>query len=96
MQEDWQEAPETEQWENYKKEMETRKMAVKEGTNIIRWGKRIKGMFTKEKGYYIKTGSTSTPKTKRWDRIWKIKNWPKIALFTWIMFHGRALTWDQL
>lgn len=38
-QEDWQGAPETEQWANYKNDMETRKIAVKEGTYIIRWGK---------------------------------------------------------
>lgn len=46
MKNDWQEAPETEQWVNYKKEMEIRKIAVKEGIDIIRWGKHIKGMFT--------------------------------------------------
>lgn len=42
----WQEAPETKQWVNYKKEMVTRKIAVKDDSDIIRWGKHIKGMFT--------------------------------------------------
>lgn len=76
-QEDWQEAPKTIQCVNYKKEMETRKIAVKEGTNIIRWGKRIKRMFTIDKGYYIKVGSTSNPETKKRDIIWKMKTWPR-------------------
>lgn len=53
--------------------METRKIAVKEGTYIIRWGKIIKGMFTTTEGYYINAGSTSNPETKKWDRIWKMK-----------------------
>lgn len=36
MKNDWQEAPEIEQWVNYKKEMETRKIAIKDGSSIIR------------------------------------------------------------
>jgi len=49
--------------------METRKIAIKEGTYIVRWGKRIKGMFTTIEGYYIKASSTSNPKIKKWNRI---------------------------
>ena len=60
-----QEALETKQWENYKNEMEARKIAVKEGTHIISWGKYIKGMFTKTEVYYIKAGSTSNLEIKK-------------------------------
>eukprot|EP00253_Pinus_taeda_P004883 PITA_04883 len=96
MKNDWQEAPEIEQWVNYQKEMETRKIAVKNNSYIIRWGKHIKGMFTITEGYHIKAGRINNPDIKKWDRIWKIKTWPKVALFTWILLHERALTWDQL
>jgi len=46
MKSDWPEAPETDQWTTYQKELATRKIEIKEGPYIIRWGKRIKGMFT--------------------------------------------------
>jgi len=49
--------------------MVTRKIAVKDDSDIIRWGKRIKGMFTITKGYYIKVGRTNNPDIKKWDRI---------------------------
>jgi len=76
--------------------METRKIAVKEGPDIIRWGKCIKRMFTILEGYHIKAGRTRNPDIKKWDRIWQLKTWPKVVLFTWILLHRRALTWDQL
>lgn len=76
--------------------METRKIAIKDGPNIIRWGKGIKGMFTIIEGYHIKAGRTNNPDIKKWDRIWQLKTWPKVALFPWILMHGRTLTWEQL
>jgi len=50
---DWPEAPETPQWKLYEKEMETRKIAKKEGLDILRWCYRIKGMFTIKEGYQL-------------------------------------------
>lgn len=49
-----QEAPDTKQWVNYNKEMATRKIAIKDSSNIIRWGKCIKGIFMIIEGYHMK------------------------------------------
>lgn len=76
--------------------MAARKIAVKYGSDIIRWGKCIKGMFTISEGYHIKTGGVGNSDIKKWKRIWHLKTWPKAVFFTWTMLHGCALTWDQL
>ena len=69
---------------------------IKEGTYTLRWGHRIKGMFTIAEGYHQKARYNKHLETKKWESIWKTKTWPKVELFTWILSHGRALTWDQL
>jgi len=54
--------------------MATRKVAVKEGTDTLRWGNRIKGMFTIAKGYHLKAGYNRYPETKKGESIWKKKH----------------------
>lgn len=76
--------------------MEVRKIVMKEGLEIIRWGKHIKGMFAILEGYHIKAGRTRNLDKKKWDTIWQLKTWPKMVFFTWKMLHGHTLTCDQL
>lgn len=76
--------------------MATWKIAIKEGSDILRWGHRIKGMFAIGEGYQLKVEHNEHPKTNQWESIWKVKTRRKVAFFVWILSHGRALTWDQL
>lgn len=63
--------------------MATRKIAIKEGLDTLRWGHRIRGMFTIGEGYEIKTRHNIHPETNKQKResIRKTKTWPKIAFF---------------
>jgi len=63
--------------------METRKITIKEGSGTLRWGHRIKDMFTIREGYQIKAEHNRHPETKKWESIWKAKTCPKIAFFIW-------------
>lgn len=44
--------------------METRKIVIKEGLDTLRWGLRIKVMFTIEEAYQIKPGHNRNLETK--------------------------------
>ena len=50
----WLEVPDSPQWTTYEKEVNSRRIKITEGTNIISWGYKIKGMFTIQEGYYLK------------------------------------------
>lgn len=76
--------------------MESQKIAISEGPDIIRWGYKIKWMFTIQEGYYLQATHHHEQGPPIWDRIWQEKLWPKISFFLWIIRHGRALTWDQI
>jgi len=62
--------------------MATRKAAIKEETETLRWGHRIKGMFTIIEGYHLKVGYNRHPEIEKWESIWKTKTWSKVAFFT--------------
>eukprot|EP00253_Pinus_taeda_P036608 PITA_36608 len=90
--EDWERAPETDRWQEYYKEMASRKVGRKTGPDILRWGTRIQGTFSITEGYYLKDKQNQQVETKKWKNLWKIKHWPKMSFFVWTMLHGRALT----
>ena len=39
---------------------------------------------------------TQEPVDPAWNRIWTTRIWPKISTFTWLLYHQRILTWDNL
>jgi len=49
---DWLDALESIQWATYEKEMESQKISISEGPYIVRWGYKIKWMFTIQEGYH--------------------------------------------
>ena len=63
------------------------KITIKERSDILIWGHRIKGMFTIGEGYQLKAEHNRHPEINKWESIWKVKTWPKIAFFIWIKAH---------
>ena len=62
----WLNAPQTLKWNNYDKDMKTRKLAYIHGEYIPRWGHRTKGMFTIQEGYYIKSKNMNSITVPLW------------------------------
>ena len=54
----WEVAPATQQWDNFTKELKTRKLRRVAGPDILRWGYMTKGKFTIKEGYYIQSQKT--------------------------------------
>lgn len=77
----WRNAPETLQWNNFEKEMKTRKLVSANGEEIMRWGYRNKGTFTVEEGYLIKSENHQNMTVPIWKKIWGAILWPKIQHF---------------
>jgi len=76
--------------------METMKIAKAEGPDMLRWGYRIKGMFTIKEGYQLQAEHFMKQKTNIWESIWQEKTWAKVTFLMSILRHGLAITWDQL
>jgi exonuclease III len=73
-----------------------RKIPLRDGEDILRWGYRPQGSFTTQEAYQLKTKIDSTIDTEIWGKIWNLKHWPKITLFLWLVLHSSILTWDNL
>ena len=54
----WPEAPATQQWGNFSKEINSRKLRQVFGPDIIRCGYLTKGQYTIKEGYYIQSQHT--------------------------------------
>jgi hypothetical protein len=77
-------------------EMFKRKIPKLTGEDILRWGYRPQGTYSIREAYHIKTQSDPAPTREVWNKIWKLKHWPKITLFLWLVTHSSILTWDNL
>ena len=65
----WPGAPDTLQWYNYDREMQTRKIKIQTGTDILRWGYRTKGMFTINEAYHIQGQNNHASGSPVWKKI---------------------------
>ena len=88
--EQWRNAPETTQWNNFEKEMKTRTLVATNGEDILRWGYRSKGMFTIEEGYYLKSNNQQDIAIPIWNKIQRMKFWPKVEYFLWLLSHKKT------
>lgn len=61
----------------------------------MRWGYTPRGTYTTKEAYKLMF-HTQEPIDPAWTRIWTTGIWPKISTFTWLLYHQRILTWDNL
>ena len=71
---DWPNAPDTPQWNNYDKELKTRKITSKKGSDILRWGYQTKGMFTIKEAYNIHSQNNNNNSRSIWNKIWSLNH----------------------
>eukprot|EP00253_Pinus_taeda_P035962 PITA_35962 len=94
--EDWDIETNQEQQEVFWKEMESRKVKVRTGKDIIRWGKSTKGTFTVREAYYLTDQQAASERTQDWKIFWGKNWWPKVTIFAWLVANHKILTWDKL
>jgi len=94
--EEWDENIDQEQQRTYLKEVESRKIKVRNGEDILRWGKTMKGTFTVKEAYYLIGQQERAEENTEWKTIWDNKWWPKITLFAWLVAKERILTWNKI
>eukprot|EP00253_Pinus_taeda_P031603 PITA_31603 len=94
--EEWMENINQDQQKEYEKEAKSRKIKVRNGEDILRWGKSMKGSFTVKEAYYLIGVQERMEINPEWKIIWEGKWWPKIALFAWLVGKDRILTWDNI
>lgn len=80
----------------YTKEIDSRKIKIRTGNDILRWGKTIRGTYTVKEAYYKLVEGEREEGTVEWNRIWEGKWRPKVTLFAWLVCRGRILTWDNI
>eukprot|EP00253_Pinus_taeda_P003926 PITA_03926 len=80
----------------YTKEVELRKIKIRLGMDILRWGRSMKGTFTVKEAYYLATKQEREDGETDWRIIWEGKWWPKITIFAWLVSKERTLTWDKI
>jgi ribonuclease HI len=77
-------------------ELTKRRIPVRAGEDTLRWGYRPQGSFSVREAYQITAHSNPPSDSDVWRKIWKLKHWPKITLFLWLVSHSSILTWDNL
>eukprot|EP00253_Pinus_taeda_P017577 PITA_17577 len=93
---EWCENINSELEKNYLKEVDLRKIKIRTGEDILRWGRSMKGTFTVKEAYYLTTKQKREEGDIDWRTIWEGKWWPKITIFAWLVSKGRILTWDKI
>ena len=78
------------------KDLKARKIRIKQGLDILRWGHLPKGSFTIKEAYSILATKEADQQISPLEKIWNPHVWPKISTFLWLLFHKRILTWDNL
>jgi len=76
--------------------MESRRIKIRTGPDILKWGKSTKGTFLVKEAYYLATRQEREEEVLDWKQIWRNKWWPKVTIFAWLVGKGRILTWDKL
>jgi len=73
------------------KEMIMRKISIRLGHNILRWGHSTKGTFSVKEAYDLKIVQELKGYLHLWKQIWHCKWWPKVAHFLWLTCKGRMM-----
>eukprot|EP00253_Pinus_taeda_P015062 PITA_15062 len=82
--------------EGYRKEMGTRRIRVRQGKDILRWGNSMKGTFTSKEAYYLMDSQNRGDGNVEWKTIWEANWWPKVTIFIWLATKNKILTWDRI
>ena len=77
-------------------ELKNHKIKYAIGIDILRWGHEPKGTFTTKESYHLLVHNGYNPQGPNWNKIWSLKNWPKIHTFLSLLRHKRTLTWDNI
>lgn len=77
------------------KELTNRKIRCNTGKDVLRWGYTPRGTYKTKEAYKLML-QTQELVDPAWNRIWTTEIWPKISTFTWLLYHQRILTWDNL
>eukprot|EP00253_Pinus_taeda_P010493 PITA_10493 len=80
----------------YRKEMGSRKIRVRQGKDILRWGNSMKGTFTTKEAYYLMDPQDRGDGNVEWKTIWESNWWPKVTIFIWLATKNKILTWDRI
>jgi hypothetical protein len=73
-----------------------RKIPIREGPDILRWGHSTSGNFSVKEAYYLQGNYHNQETDNIWNKIWNKALWPKVSTFLWLIIHNRILTWDNL
>eukprot|EP00253_Pinus_taeda_P031168 PITA_31168 len=76
--------------------LDQRRILTSTREDILRWGNNPKGTFNLKEAYRIIVASPDWQPNPRWHALWTKGTWPKITLFSWLVLHNRALTWNNL
>jgi hypothetical protein len=73
-----------------------RKIPIKEGPDILRWGHSTIGIFSVSEAYYLQGNYHNQIPEKIWSKVWQSVLWPKVSIFLWLTTQNHILTWDNL
>eukprot|EP00253_Pinus_taeda_P013029 PITA_13029 len=94
--EEWEEDFSLEQKTTFKKEVVSRKIRIRTGSDILRWGNSIKGSFSTKEAYFLTSEQLDNDLTTDWRIIWERNWWPKVSMFIWLATKNKILTWDRI
>ena len=77
-------------------DLDKRRILRSNKEDILRWGSNPKGTFNLKEAYKLLAASLDQKSDHRWQTLWSRGTWTKITLFSWLVLHNRALTWDNL
>lgn len=77
------------------KELTSRRIRFNTGSDVLRWGYTLKGIYTTKEAYQLMF-QTQESTDSTWNRICTTGIWPKVSTFIWLLYHQRILTWDNL
>lgn len=77
-------------------DLDKRRILRSNKEDILRWGSNPKGTFNLKEVYKLLVASPDQQTYHKWKTLWSRGTWPKFTLFSWLVLHNRALTWDNL
>eukprot|EP00253_Pinus_taeda_P031278 PITA_31278 len=76
--------------------MGSRRIRVRQGKDILRWGNSMKGTFTTKEAYYLMDSQNRGDENVEWKTIWEANWWLKVTIFIWLATKNKILTWDRI
>jgi hypothetical protein len=67
-------------------------LEIREGEDIIRWGRTGDGNFRVKEAYISMVGLGEHQSRPLWGKIWNATLWPKISTFLWLVAIKKILT----